>query len=263
MGLGIKALLLGGCRAIPDQPCPRNIAALAIAPDQVGIEGEQFSGTDHTRPTFLKPRVRARARAQNAGFNPLAPTLDIFCMKNGPDIILGHAGFNRSLHRRHRSFAGIHGAAHGVDLVRAFEGAGFLGAFLAIHDLHAETAQGIGPVQHDLVDPAFHVPAAMGVQQINNLSGELMGYFLAEISGREVKHARPAARFAHQRIVIGEIRDAFVLPHQHIAVRADERRAERIMGIPKLHMCGVGGIADVERIKQQEPIPAPRIDRRR
>ena len=73
---------------VSDPPCAANIDTNAVGTNQVSVKGNDFVVLHDTRPAFLKPGVGARARGQEPRLDPFATTADVFCMQDGPNIIL-------------------------------------------------------------------------------------------------------------------------------------------------------------------------------
>ncbi len=61
MGDAVIILHFPGRLPIPEEPGPGDIGADAIAPDEVGIKGEDFVILDNPGAAFLEPRVGAGA----------------------------------------------------------------------------------------------------------------------------------------------------------------------------------------------------------
>ena len=53
------------------------------------------------------------------------------------------------------------------------------------------------------------------------------------------------------------MRRAHIVPHHHVTIRQHQADPERVVGVPKLHVGGVGGIADVQRVGQQQRAVVP------
>ena len=47
-----------------------------------------------------------------------------------------------------------------------------------------------------------------------------------------------------------------IVPEHHVAVRQHQAGAERVVGVPDLHVGGIGGVADAERVEEQEAADA-------
>ena len=198
-----------------------------------------------------------RPGGEEAGLDPLAAALDVLRVKNGPGLDFGHAGRDLRFHGGHGLLAGMEGAAHGLDLIRTFDGAGLLGHLFAVEQSETAGAQGIGALQHYLVDGKAPVSARVGPHQLVHLAGEVGGQLVDEIPRRKVVEPGPAAGFLDQGVVSGEVRQPLVLPDHHMPVGRHQDRTERIVRVPDLHIGGVGGVADVERVGQQQTAVVP------
>jgi hypothetical protein len=93
----------------------------------------------------------------------------------------------------------------------------------------------------------------MGRQKLRDLAREIARRVLAPVAGGEIEHRRAGADLGHQRVVIGQERRVLVIPQHHVPVGADHAGAERVVGVPQLHVGGIGRIADVERVEDEDP----------
>ena len=94
--------------------------------------------------------VSLSARSSEAS-DPRAAAFDVALVKLRPGLVLGRAGHGDLAHLVHRVVAGDDGAAHGLDLVGAFDDAGLFGDLLAVNNLKPLRFQRAQPVHHDLV----------------------------------------------------------------------------------------------------------------
>ncbi len=97
-------------------------------------------------------------------------------------------------------------------------------------------------------------------QQVAHLVGKGVGGDVHLVAAVEIEQVGARAHLAHQRVERGQERRVLVIPDHHVAVGAEQHRAERVVGVPELHVGAVGGIADVERIEHQQPAIAARDD---
>ena len=189
-------------------------------------------------------------------------------MQHRPDVILGGLPLRDSLaggafHDCDGAFAGVTGAAHGIDFIGAFDCTGFLGQFLARQ--HGETLgfQSAQALDHHLVDAKPHICAAVLADQVGHFAAEFIrrwGHFIAPV---EIEQVGPGSLFAHKRIELAQEHAVLVIPDHHVSVCADQHRPECVMGIPQLHIGAVGGVADVQRVEHQDTAVVPRIHRSR
>jgi hypothetical protein len=84
VGGGIEPLLLIARLTVTAQPRPRDIRAIAVRPDQVGVEAHQFSRLDLAHGTLAKPGIGARPRREKTRFDPLSPQPNIGLVQLGP-----------------------------------------------------------------------------------------------------------------------------------------------------------------------------------
>ena len=69
------------------------------------------------------------------------------------------------------------------------------------------------------------------------------------------------ADLSHQRVVLRQHARVLVVPDDHVTIGPHEHAAERVVCVPKLHVGAVGGVADVQGIKDQQPAIIARVDR--
>ena len=187
-------------------------------------------------------------------------------MQHRPDIIfaclpLRDSLAGETLHRGDGGFAGMAGTAHRLDFIGALDRAGLFGNFLAFHDLESLRFEGAQPVQHDLVDREPFVAGRVFGQKRAHLVGKGVGGHINLVAPVKVKQIRARALFAHQRVEGAQEGRILVVPDHHIAIGAEQYRAKRVVGVPKLHVGAVGGIADVEGVKHQHSGIIARHDR--
>ena len=248
----VEGFLLLGRGDVADNPASRDITAIAIGADKVGVEGHHVAFLHDPRAAFLEPRIGARARRQDAGLDPFAAPLDVAGMKRRPHLVLRHARTHRIAHFLDRHLAGMDGAAHGADLVVVLDGAGMLGQHLTLDDLDALLDQPHIAGGFDLVDGKTLVRAAVGLHHINHLVDEVGGCRLGLVAGLEVEEAGAVAHLADKRQMRGQMLAIVEIPQDHLALGRHEAGARRVVRDPQLHVGGVGGIADVQRIEQQQ-----------
>ena len=179
-------------------------------------------------------------------------------VQHRPDVVFAglpgrHVGARKGLHRRHRDLAGMNGAAHRANFVGAFHRARLLGQLLAFHDLEPLRLQRAQAVHHRLVHRDAAVARRVLRQQAAHLVGEDVGGHVDPVAPREVEQVRARAPLAHQRVEFAQERRVAIVPDHHVAIRAEQRRAERVVRVPELHVGGVGGVANVERVEHQQP----------
>jgi hypothetical protein len=112
-------------------------------------------------------------------------------------------------------------------------------------------------VDHDLIYRQPSVGACMGADDLIHLSRKTLGGLRPPIPGGVIKEGRTRAEFLHQRVEGDEERGVLVFPHDHMAIGAEQAGAEGVVGVPQLHVGGVGGVADVERVKHEEAAVIP------
>ena len=102
--------------------------------------------------------------------------------------------------------------------------------------------------------------AGVRAQELGDLAGEGGGAGVGRLAGERVEEGGAGAQLGDQRVVRGEERRVLVVPEHHVAVGQHQAGAERVVGVPDLHVGGVGGVADVERVEEQEAAEVARDD---
>src|SRR5207247_4294611 len=74
---------------VPDGPGAREVCAIAVGADHVGIEGEHGAGLADRVGAFLEPGIGALAAGEKPRFEPFAAGAGILVMKVGPEPGLG------------------------------------------------------------------------------------------------------------------------------------------------------------------------------
>ena len=174
-------------------------------------------------------------------------------MKRRPHFVLGHTRPHGLAHFLDRHLAGMNGAAHGADLIVVLDGAGMLGQHLALDHGHALFDKPHIAVGLDLIDGKPLVVTAMPLHQTDHLVDEMGGRGSRLVAGLEVEEAGAVPDFADKRKMRRQMFAIVEIPENHLAFGRNKAGARRVMGDPKLHVGGVGGVADVQRIEQQQP----------
>ena len=246
------ALLVRGASPAAD-PGARDVRAVSVRPDEVGVEGDQVAVLDDPRPALLEPRVGARPGGEQPGLDPLPAPLDVLEMEDRPEIVLRHPRPHRAPHLLHARLAGGHGAAHGVDLVRVLDLAGVLGDPLPVPDVDPEPVEGPHPGDLHLVDGEAPVAAAVRAQQIVDLGREASRQLFRALAGQEVEEGRRGPDLVDEGQVVGEVHRLAVLEQDDGAVGRDEAGPRGVVGDPDLHVGGVGRVADVQGVEDEQP----------
>ena len=255
---------IGAGGLIANPPAAGDIHADAIAADKIGIKADDLIVLYEPWSAFLKPRVGAGTRGQKACFNPLAAAPNIFCMQHGPNVIFahlpaGHPSTRGLFHCAHGGLAGMAGAAHRFDLIWPFDHPGLLCQLFALKHFKPFGLQRSEPDHHDFINRQAHIAAAMAADQIIDFTGKGFCCQMGHIPAVKIEEICSGTLFAHQRIELRKKGRIFVVPHDHIAIGADDQCTKWVMGVPELHICAVTGITDIERVKNhQGPIVAGR-----
>ena len=173
-------------------------------------------------------------------------------MKRRPHLVFRHARTHRIAHFLNRHLAGMNGAAHRTNFVVILDGAGMLGQHLALDDLDALLDQPHIARGLDLVDGETLVRAAVRLHHIDHLVDEVGGCRLGLVAGLEVEEAGTVTHLADKRQMRGQMLAIMEIPQDHLALGRHEAGARRVVRDPQLHIGGVGGIANIQRIEQQQ-----------
>ena len=199
IGDPVERPLLGRRRRITDNPASRDITAIAIGADKVGVEGHHVAFLHDPRAAFLEPGVCARPGGQDAGLDPFAAPLDVAGMERRPHLVLGDARAHRIAHFLDRHLAGMDSAAHGADLVVILDRAGMLGQHLPLDHGDAMFDQTHIAGRLDLVDGKPLVLAAMLAHQTDHLIDEMRRCLVCLVTGLEIEKAGPVAHLTDKR----------------------------------------------------------------
>ena len=94
----------------------------------------------------------------------------------------------------------------------------------------------------------------MGGQEIGDLSGEARGLFVGPAAGEEVGERRSGADLVDEGVVGGEELTVGVVEEDQTTVGPHERIPGLVVEEPDLHVRGVGGVHDVHRIEEEDPV---------
>ena len=166
---GVGTPLLVARRAAARPPGPRDIATIAVAADEVGVESHEIARLDHAVRALLIPGIGPRARGQQTALDPLAAQGDALLMQPRPQLLLGDTGRKRGMHGTDGGLAGGNRLAHGEEFLRRLAGARTLGQLLPVHDLHAEPLQWKEAGNVEPIDRESPVTAAVARNEIGDL----------------------------------------------------------------------------------------------
>ena len=185
-------------------------------------------------------------------------------MELGPDLSLGHARLHSLTHVGHGRLAGVGGAAHGPDLVGAFDLAGLLHHLLAVGDRDPTPFEGLEPEVAALVDRDTGVGPAVVGDDIEDIGRPPLRDLLVAVARQEVGRADRRAGLGDDVAVARQELTPLVVPHDDIAVAAHEGVAGRVVHDPELHVGRVRHVPDVHRVHHEHPVaavPLHRLDR--
>src|SRR5262249_54568544 len=131
----------------------REVRVVAVAADDVGIEGNELVLADDVGGRLLEPGIRPLARAQQPGLAVVSVLLDDRLVENRPQLVFRHTGTyrvtkpaNRNLGRAERGIDAFH-LFGGLDRARHFNGP------LSIDNPQSEIAQGDGRARIQALKP--------------------------------------------------------------------------------------------------------------
>ena len=192
------------------------------------------------------------ARGQEPGLDPLPALGDVDLVQMRPEFVLGHAGAQDIAHLGHAGFGGDDGRAHGRQFQRQLDGPRGLDERLTLRRLDAQAIQRGDAEWVAAIDREAAVAAAVLAHQVGQFLGPGLGLLGRAMAGaEEVPGGRQAG------LVDGgdASRDVFAVVEveQHgRPVGRHEGVADRVVHGPDLHVRGVGGIADVDGVVEQD-----------
>ena len=161
-------------------------------------------------------------------------------------------GTRCALHRMHGCVRGRKGAAHSLDLIGGFDRARQLHDLLAVVHADAQRLERRDALAIAIVDRQPAIAAAMRPDQIRDLGGPARGMLGDPRAALEEIPAAARSHLVDQIEMRREMGAAVEVEHDHRAVGRDEGVAHRIVQAPDLHAGAVGGIADIDRIGDQD-----------
>ena len=235
---------------VPDNPAARYIAAIAMRADKIGVKGHHVTFLHDSRTAFLKPGIGARTRRQDTRLDPFAPAFDIAGMKRRPHFIFRYARAHCIPHFINGTLAGMNGTAHGIQLIGILDRPRMFGQHLAFQHINIIGAQcGIADM-FDTVDSQSLVLAAKPGHQVKNNSHKFISRSRCPVAGFKIEEAGTMAHLTNQGQMLRQMFAIVEIPQDDIALRRHKTGARWIMRGPELHVCCIGGIADVQRVKQ-------------
>ena len=273
--LGIEAPLLVA-RPRVAHPGARDVAAVAVGADQVGVEGHDVAALDDAHRRFAEPRVGARPRRQQATLDPFAPARDVPAVQLGPERVLGDTGPERLVHRRDGLLADGDAVAHQGDLAGRLDQPRVLHHLEPVGDLVAQPLQLDDALRRDTVDGDAPIGAAVLADHRVQIDRPRPCLIHLPRTGQEVEEGNGGAHLVdggepgdQQVAAAAEFEEADQAFGRHIDV------ARLVVGAPDLHVRRVDGVADIQRVVEEdageiafreglahtpEPIEAHRVD---
>ena len=139
-------------------------------------------------------------------------------------------------------------AAHGLQLVGALHRARVLHHLFAGVDGDAELGERDDAIGIDAVDREPRIAAAAALQKLGDLGRPATRAFRSVLARLIVVPGRAVADLVDAIEMPGEMLAIVKVPEDHRAFGRDEGVAHRVVRAPKLHVGGIGRVADVERI---------------
>ena len=223
-----------------------------MAADDVGVERDQFVCADHLRARLLEPRVRVFTRRQQAGLDVVATLRDHLLMKHRPQLVLRTPRPDLGFHRRH----GPLGRPYRLDLTRDLVGGldrpGSLDGLLRVDEVEAEVCERDRGPRIDPLDADRCLETDRLRNEVANLAGPAPLHIGDRLTGCDEGCRGGVADLGDGLQPVGEMQRAGELVEHDRAVEGDEEVPRRIPGGEDLHIAGTAGVADVDRVGQQD-----------
>ena len=228
----------------------REIRIIAVAADHIGVERHQIACADHMMRAFLKPRVGPGAGIEQPGLAVIAIAGDHRLMHHRPELVLGHPRPQGRAQLAHRRFGRAQAGADAFHLFRRFDRAGHFHRRLRVRHREPLFAKrncraGVQPLHAHLGAAAdkpgnqiahFRRPVLFARSDLrpggNETGGACRAHFVDGVE--TIGQMQAAGEFEQDRAVGGQ---------QQITRR-------RIAHRKHLHVAGAGGVADVDRVRE-------------
>ena len=251
-GVGPECLRSGRC--VTAHPCAGDVGHHPVGTDEVGVEGDHVAVPDDRTAALLEPRVRPVARSQQATLHPLAVAGQHLGPEHAPDLVLAHAGCHGLEHLPAGCAGALQRAPHGGDLIGSLDLAGLLHDPGALHEADSPVLQGGDAQGRRGVEGEASTAATVYGQEVDDLGGEAPGMFVGPAAGQEVGERPGGANLVDEGVVGGEELAAGVVEQDQATVGSHERVPGLVVEQPDLHVRGVGGVHDVHRIEEEDPV---------
>ena len=152
-------------------PRSRNIAAIAVQSNEVGVEGNEIAGFDNAIRTLLVPGIGSRSRRKQTRLQPFATMLDVLLMQNRPDRLFRLAGLRGIVHSAYSGFATSNRRTNGIEFLECFQASRLLRYHLAINRFNPQAKERVKPDGIESIDRKALIAATMGGHEIGYFGG--------------------------------------------------------------------------------------------
>ena len=248
----VEPALAAGHGGVAAGPGPRDIGAISVRADHVGIERDHLACPALPVRALLVPGIRARTGSEKLGFQPVAARAGILEMEVGPEFALRRAGQGMVVDPGHAGLADAHRPAHQLDLVPGLDRPRDLGNAGALDIGQAARLQRVraGAVQPVAGDSP--VAAAMHTHKAGDLVGPGGHGGFGPVPQRHEHPCPCRAQLVDARQSLRLPHAALEFEHDRRAVGEYQRVAQGAVQAPDLHVRAIEGVSDIGGIVEQQ-----------
>ena len=252
VGGPVQAALRGGGSGGRAEKGPRQIRSVPEGPDGVGVEGEQIARPQRAIASFLEPRIRSLAGAEQPSVDPLGAALEHPGVVERPQLVFRHAGLQSRSNVRQRVFADGHRVAHAGNLLGRLDEGGLTHDRLGVVQLETLPGKRDATV---VVEMAVHREARIALAIAPHHRKDLVRPPLepprGAHAGRRVVPRNGGPHLADGLERLDEVLRAAELEQRRFALGRNHRVAHGHVQGPHLHVADADRVEDVHGVVEQ------------
>ena len=253
MSVGVDAPLLV-VRRRTAYPGARDVAAVAVRADEIGVEAHHVASLDGAHRALPRPRIGARPRGQQARLEPFGAAGDAALVQPGPEGVLRDAGLHRRPHLLDGLLAHRNGVAHQRDLAGRLDLAGILHDRETVEDpvtvaLHLEDTDWRDPIDGDAPVP----PAALPDDRIQ-IRRPRFRLLRLTLPGQEVEERNAWPDFVHRGQSLCEQSFPSQLEQANRPLGGHVDVTHLVVAAPDLHVGRIDRVPGVYLVVEYDPV---------
>ena len=237
----------------------REVAVVAVAADDVGVERDELVLREAPVAGLLEPGVGPGSGGEEAGLDVVAAEGDHALVQDRPELVLAQPGSHRRAEPGDRDLGRADRGAHALQLLGGLDRAGALHRRLRVGEVEALVAERERRPRVGALDPDRRSRPALLADELGDLPGPGPLDGLDPGAGGGVAGGDRGADLVDRLEAFGEVRAAGELVQDHRPGLRDEQVARRVARVEDLHVARAGRVADVHRVEQDARVERVRL----